>query len=101
RLGPVAADERRAEMVAHRGRLRREEQPVDTGLLHALELSLERARQRLVADLKLGAERIPLLDNLPRAIGEQLQRGGSVMGMGVDDHAFTSCELLLKSASAI
>src|SRR5581483_11355263 len=101
RLRPVAAHQRRAEMVPHRGRLRREEEPVDAGILHALELSVERSRERLVADLELGAERIALLDNLPRAVSEQLHGSGSVMRVRVDDHAFTSIKLSRKTRSAI
>ena len=68
-LGPVAAYQLRAEVMSHRGRLRRKKQAVDPGVRHPLELPLHRLRQLLVADLQARPQRLGQMDNLLAPIG--------------------------------
>src|SRR4030095_17231681 len=74
--------------MTHRRRLRRKEQSVDSRFLHALELSLHRAFQLLIADLELGSRGLAKIGNLPSPVGLQLQGSGGEMGVGVNDHKF-------------
>src|SRR4030095_9576728 len=74
--------------MTHRRRLRRKEQSIDSRFLHALELSLHRAFQLLIADLELGSRGLAKIGNLPSAVGLQLQRSGGVVCVGVNDHNF-------------
>src|SRR5262247_2336838 len=72
--------------MAHGRSLRRKEQAINSRLLHALELSLHRALQLLVADLKLGSGGLAKIGNLAAPVGRQLRRSGSVVGVGVNNH---------------
>src|SRR5262245_2239821 len=86
RLGQVAAYERRTEMMAHGRCLRGKEQTIDSRLFHALELSLHRVLQLLVADLELGPGRLTQIGDLAAPVGLQLGGSRSVVGVGVNDH---------------
>src|SRR4030095_9310382 len=74
--------------MTHRRRLRRKEQSIDSRFLHALELSLHRAFQLLIADLELGSRGLAKIGNLPSPVGLPLQGSGGEMGVGVNDHKF-------------
>ena len=85
RLAPVAADEFRPEMVPHGRSLRREQQPVDAGVVHALELAAHGLLQLFVADIELRGPRPRLADDLPGTKGLKLRGRRGVVCVGVDD----------------
>src|SRR5262245_33545116 len=72
--------------MAHGRSLRRKEQAIDSRLLHALELSLHRALQLFVADLKLGSGGLAKIGNLAAPVSLQLRRSRSVVGVGINNH---------------
>src|SRR6185437_5117520 len=84
--GPVAAHRLVAEIMAHAGGTRREDDAVDAAILHLLQVALQRLRQQLVADLERALARLVLTRDLPAAIGVELRRRLRVMDMNVDDH---------------
>src|SRR5437764_7786000 len=72
--------------MSHRAGLWREQQPVDAGLFHAIELALHRARDLLVADGELGTHRLGEVGDLLAAVGLKLRRRRGEMSVSVDDH---------------